>query len=160
MSSNGKAAEFFAAAELVRHGWNIVYLGGNFKDSDLCIENEKEGRVLWIQVKAFQVGSQKVILKKPQAKRWIGDNKWYIFVGLPKDPNLQPTHYYCLPSSEVHEHASSSHDLFVGSGGKDTDFWGFNLTNYASKKKNLLIPAHNANRLHKADRNFEFKIFK
>lgn len=156
MASTGKAAEFYAAAELSRHGWNVVYLGGNFRDSDLCIEDPESGRVLWVQVKSFEDGKQKVILKKPQVTRWVGDDKWYIFVGIPKGTSSKPTHYYCLHSQEVHDHAVVSHRKFVEAGGRDTDFWGFNLTNYVSKKKDLLIPAYDAGKLHKSDRNFRF----
>ncbi len=159
MSSSGKSAEFYAAAELARNGWNVVYLGGNFRDSDLCIEDTASDRVLWIQVKSYEEGNQKVILKKPQVLRWVGADKWYIFVGIPKN-NLDkpPAHFYCLPSKEVHEHAVFSSKQFVDAGGRDTDFWGFNMKDYVSKARGLLIAAHSAERLIKADRNFKFYL--
>ncbi len=157
MSSSGKAAEFYAAAELVRNGWNVVYLGGNFRDSDLCIQDTESERVLWIQVKSYEDGNQKAILKKPQALRWVGDDKWYIFVGLPKkDPTSPPVHFYCIPSKEVHAHAIASAKQFVASGGRDNDFWGFDIKDYISKKKNLVIRAYDPEKLVKADRNFRF----
>ena len=155
---SGKAAEHYVAAELARHGWKVVYLGGNFANSDLCVESEDGERALWIQVKAFDhPRAQKVILKKKQVLRWVGLDRWYVFVGMSKtDINEPPAHYYCLPSKVVHDIAVEGADAFVGAGGKDTEFWGFNLKPYISKKKKLQIPAFDSISLKRSDRNFDF----
>lgn len=157
-SFSGKAAEHYAAAELARNGWKVVYLGGNFANSDLCIESPDGKRILWIQVKAFdELRAQKVILKKKQVERWVGSDKWYVFVGMSKSKrNEPPAHFYCLPSKVVRDHATEGAADFVRAGGKDTEFWGFNLKPYLSKRKKLKIPAFDSNRLRISDRNFNF----
>jgi hypothetical protein len=157
-SFSGKAAEHYAAAELARNGWKVVFLGGNFANSDLCIESPDGKRILWIQVKAFdEPRAQKVILKKTQVKRWVGPDKWYVFVGMSKSKREEPpAHFYCLSSRAVHDHATEGAGDFVRAGGKDTEFWGFNLRPYESKRKKLIIPAFDAESLKKSDRNFDF----
>jgi hypothetical protein len=157
-SFSGKAAEHYVAAELARHGWKVVFLGGNFANSDLCIESSDGKRILWIQVKAFDdPHAQKVILKKTQVMRWTGDEKWYVFVGIAKEtPDVAPAHYYCLPSKVVQDHAVVGTAKFIKYGGADTEFWGFNLRPYRNIRRGYEIAAFDAEELKKSDRNFQF----
>ena len=154
MPSTGKAAEFYVSAELSRRKWNVVYLAGNFPDADLLIE--KNGRKLWIQVKSYRPNASKAILKKQPLNRWVGNDKWYVFVSLDEDDlKSAPEHYYCISSTIVRNKVEKDHKIYIAGGNnrQDSDMRGFHFRDSDHGR----IKAYDEKKLKKADRNFTFR---
>jgi len=161
MATSGKAAEFFVAAELSKRQWNVVHLGGNFRDADMCIEHKISGRVLWIQVKSTKP-NQAFILKEPGVSRWVAADKWYVFVSLDekRSPGSSPEHYFCIPSSDVQSHASTSHAKYMNNAGRDGNKRkGSDMRKFHIKPADQgRVHAFPEKSLKKADKNFDFSL--
>jgi hypothetical protein len=136
-SARGNASLFFVAAELCRRDLVALVTVGNTPNTDILCSNKEGTKFVHIQVKTFIPGNRTVSVGRKAEKNY-GKSFIWVLAGIPTKNQRAEFVYYVIPSSELSQHVSKAHKMWLdapaknGEPHKDNDVRTVHLPPYKS----------------------------
>ena len=115
--ARGRAGELRVASELCRRGYCATVTMGNTPNTDVICANSSWTKTVFLQVKTFRSGAKKCQVGR-HADYDLGEQFFWVLVGLrDKDENAVED-FYIVPSSEMAKNVSKGHRQWLATPGR------------------------------------------